>query len=127
MYLVAWAEANWPEELPSAAEAAAACEGGRMTASQRRQYATELAGLEQARLALPAVRRVLANIPTYMIFDDHDVTDDWNITREWRDRVSGSPGGRRMVASALAAYCYVRQIRCRKTGSTALKPGPKVL
>ncbi len=29
--------------------------------------------------ALPRVRRALANVPTYMIFDDHDVTDDWNI------------------------------------------------
>jgi hypothetical protein len=104
MYLVAWDEDNWPEELPSAAESAAACAGGRMTASQRRQHATELAGLEQARRALPAVRRVLANIPTYMIFDDHDVTDDWNLTREWREQVWNSPGGRRMVANALAAY-----------------------
>jgi hypothetical protein len=47
---------------------------------------------------------VLANVPTYMIFDDHDVTDDWNLTREWHDHVWGSPGGRRVVASALAAY-----------------------
>ena len=47
---------------------------------------------------------MLANVPTYMIFDDHDVTDDWNITREWRERVWRSPGGRRMVANALAAY-----------------------
>jgi hypothetical protein len=39
-----------------------------------------------------------------MVFDDHDVTDDWNATREWRDRVWRSPGGRRMVANALAAY-----------------------
>ena len=30
---------------------------------------------------LPQVRRALAHIPTYMIFDDHDVTDDWNLNR----------------------------------------------
>jgi hypothetical protein len=104
MYLVAWDEANWPDHLPSAAEALAAGARGRLAARQRRQYRTELACLEQARRALPAVRRVLANIPTYMIFDDHDVTDDWNITREWREGVWHSPGGRRMVANALAAY-----------------------
>ena len=39
-----------------------------------------------------------------MIFDDHDVTDDWNLTREWREAVATSPTGRRLVANALAAY-----------------------
>ena len=34
---------------------------------------------------LPKVRRALANVATYMVFDDHDVTDDWNIGRAWRD------------------------------------------
>jgi len=47
---------------------------------------------------------VLANVATYMIFDDHDVTDDWNLTAEWREAVSTSPTGRRFVANALAAY-----------------------
>ena len=104
MYLVAWNEANWPETLPDATESLGAVERGRPALRQRRQYGTELACLEQARQALPAVRRVFANIPTYMIFDDHDVTDDWNITREWYEQVWRSPGGRRTVANALAAY-----------------------
>ncbi len=39
-----------------------------------------------------------------MMFDDHDVTDDWNLTAEWRQRVWGSDTGRRVVANALAAY-----------------------
>src|SRR5262249_21234136 len=33
-----------------------------------------------------------------------EVTDDWNLTLEWRDRVLNSPTGRRVVANALAAY-----------------------
>ena len=53
---------------------------------------------------LGKVRKLLANIPTYMIFDDHDVTDDWNITLAWYDGVRASPLGRRIVANALAAY-----------------------
>ena len=32
---------------------------------------------------LPKVRRLLANVPTYMTFDDHEVTDDWNINGAW--------------------------------------------
>lgn len=54
--------------------------------------------------SLLKVRRLLANIPTYMIFDDHDVTDDWNITGYWYDKVRSSPLGRRIISNALAAY-----------------------
>ncbi len=53
---------------------------------------------------LPAVQRALANVPTYMIFDDHDVTDDWNIDIKFFEDVWNSPSGRRAVANALAAY-----------------------
>ncbi len=31
----------------------------------------------------PAVAQVLANTPTYMIFDDHEVADDWNLNGRW--------------------------------------------
>ena len=53
---------------------------------------------------LPKVRRALANVATYMVFDDHDVTDDWNIARAWRDQVQTTPLGRRVIANALTAY-----------------------
>jgi hypothetical protein len=54
--------------------------------------------------ALPRVRRALANVPTYMIFDDHDITDDWNLSRAWRDRVFTAPLGRRVLTNAILAY-----------------------
>ncbi|MES0110165.1 hypothetical protein [Mesorhizobium sp. M0013] len=53
---------------------------------------------------LCAVRRLLANVPTYMIFDDHDVTDDWNLSVRWREEVSHADLGRRAIANALMAY-----------------------
>jgi hypothetical protein len=51
------------------------------------------------------LRRVMANVPTYMMFDDHEVSDDWNLTRNNRDGLR-EPGtlGRRLQANALAAY-----------------------
>ncbi|MBY0123539.1 hypothetical protein [Bacillus sp. S/N-304-OC-R1] len=48
--------------------------------------------------------RLLANIPVYMIFDDHDVTDDWNISDGWRRAVRQSALGRHVVSNALASY-----------------------
>lgn len=53
---------------------------------------------------LPQIRKLLANVATYMIYDDHDVTDDWNITGDWYDGVRDSPMGRRIVSNALASY-----------------------
>ena len=49
------------------------------------------------------IRKVLANMPTYMNFDDHDITDDWNLNRSWYDRVRSSVSGTRVIANALTA------------------------
>lgn len=50
------------------------------------------------------IRRALANIPTYTICDDHEVTDDWNLSARWHANVLGSPLGRTIVRNALLAY-----------------------
>jgi hypothetical protein len=106
VYLVAWSADTWPAAFPPALQA---IPSARRLASpkimwQRRKYVSEAKSLARAHKALPAVRRVLANHPTYMIFDDHDVTDDWSLTSAWREGVHQSPTGRRFVANALAAY-----------------------
>ena len=53
---------------------------------------------------LAKVRRVLANIPTYMIFDDHDFTDDWNLNPMWYDRVYATSLGVTAARNALVTY-----------------------
>jgi hypothetical protein len=57
-----------------------------------------------ARAGVPAVARALANVATYMIFDDHDVTDDWNLSQKWMNRVYSKPMGAQIVRNALCAY-----------------------
>jgi hypothetical protein len=64
---------------------------------KREQLAAFFAGL-------PKVRRTLANVPTYMIFDDHDATDDWNLNPIWVDRVNNTSLGRTILRNALASY-----------------------
>ena len=54
--------------------------------------------------ALPKVRRMLANVPTYMIMDDHDATDDWNLNPIWVERVNKTTFGRAILRNALASY-----------------------
>jgi hypothetical protein len=53
---------------------------------------------------LNKVRRALANIASYTICDDHDISDDWCLNREWCDRVFGKPFGKRVVQNGLLAY-----------------------
>ena len=69
-----------------------------------RSYLRSLETLTAFFQTLPKVRRALANVPTYMVFDDHDVTDDWNIARAWRDQVQTTVLGRRIIMNALTAY-----------------------
>jgi len=68
------------------------------------KYKCELKEVRTFNKSLPAVRRLMANIPTYMIFDDHEVTDDWNISKKWVERVNKSHFGEQIISNALAAY-----------------------
>nr|WP_106783161.1 alkaline phosphatase D family protein [Lysinibacillus timonensis] len=73
-------------------------------AKLRRRYTAQEQALNNGEYDSYQVRRLLANIPTYMIFDDHDITDDWNISAEWKEAVQTSPIGRHIVANGLSAY-----------------------
>jgi len=68
-------------------------------------YDRDRSALEKfASTAGSAVRRVLANISVYMIFDDHEVTDDWNLTQENQDRLRSSRIGKQVQINALSTY-----------------------
>ena len=49
-------------------------------------------------------RRLMANVPTYMILDDHEVTDDWNLKSEIYESFKDIALSRRLISNALAAY-----------------------
>lgn len=55
-------------------------------------------------LTLLKVRRALANIPTYMIFDDHEITDDWYMFGEWKENALNHETTRRIIRNGLIAY-----------------------
>jgi hypothetical protein len=56
------------------------------------------------RTAVPRVARVLANAATYMIWDDHELTDDWYLSQSWRSRVVTAPFGRAVMRNGYSAY-----------------------
>jgi hypothetical protein len=52
----------------------------------------------------PSVRWLLSVIPTGMIFDDHDVHDDWNISSAWRREYQAKPWWRARISGAYMSY-----------------------
>jgi hypothetical protein len=65
---------------------------------------TEFAQIyREAWTSRPAVRWVLSCIPSLMIFDDHEIDDDWNITSDWVQSRQ-TPAGIRQRTDGLMAY-----------------------
>lgn len=52
----------------------------------------------------PQVRWLLSTVPTSMIFDDHDVHDDWNTSQCWREDIQATPWWQERIVSALSSY-----------------------
>jgi hypothetical protein len=70
----------------------------------------EVAGFEEyARLYReawgdPTLRWLLSTLPTAMIFDDHDVHDDWNTSAAWKATMRAQPWWTERITGALATY-----------------------
>jgi hypothetical protein len=70
----------------------------------RQEFLASKALLDEFRREVSRVRRLLANVPTYMICDDHDVTDDWFMTGQIRHDTLNNLFGRALIRNALAAH-----------------------
>ena len=77
-----------------------------------RVYEAQTASVASFQAQLVKVRRALANIPTYTICDDHEVTDDWYMNKDWCKRVLGQPLG----TGSCATRCW--PTRCSRRGAT---------
>jgi hypothetical protein len=123
MYLLVWAETLWPPRIldgfrdifPDEAARLGEPKGDMLlgllvpkswTRAHEKllRFVEECDRLEVFRAGLSATRRALANTATYMMFDDHEITDDWYITERWVREVTGAPLGRRLLSNGLAAY-----------------------
>jgi hypothetical protein len=136
MYLFVWSDVLWPDSLPTSAQVMEPIYDrfGRETAwqwyprSNERTISDETTVVAAFAKTLWQVRRVLANVPSYMVFDDHEVTDDWNMTRNFCADVYGHDLGKRIVQNALVAYSL-----CQHWGNApeqfagATSPGAKLI
>jgi len=96
MYLMVWSPALWEHvnfDLPAD-----------LSEEDKATYREEREIIQRFAEGLPRVRRLMAHLPIAMIFDDHDVTDDWNLNRQWEEAVYNHPFSTRMIGNSLTAY-----------------------
>jgi hypothetical protein len=103
-YLLYWSEVLWPAQVPRWADLDPANDLD--PAAQLDQPAWDDLADAVQRFAgtVGKVRRLLANVPTLMILDDHEITDDWNLNYPWASAVYASPQASRIVANGVLAY-----------------------
>ncbi|MFJ5700595.1 alkaline phosphatase D family protein [Arthrobacter sp. NPDC093139] len=52
----------------------------------------------------PANRWLLSTVPTAMIFDDHDIRDDWNASLSWKKKVEATSWWHGRIVAGLSSY-----------------------
>ena len=52
----------------------------------------------------PVIRWVLSTVPSAMIFDDHDIRDDWNTSWSWRRDIRATTWWQERIVSGLGSY-----------------------
>ena len=122
MYLFVWSSVLWPaadKDLPNAGTvllmADAFLPHVEEHSTRARKQQERLAAITDSivedhkrlltlRASLPNVRCALANIPSYMVFDDHEITDDWNMTFDIATKMYANPLARRVMQNGLVAY-----------------------
>ena len=83
----------------------------------------EYVGLYQDSWTDPEIRWLLSVVPTAMIFDDHDVRDDWNTSATWRAQMQEKPWWRDRIRSAMASYWVYQHLGNLVRGRAGRRPG----
>jgi hypothetical protein len=95
MYLLVWSPTSWTLIAPQPPA---------LTPDRRKRYVLEQTRIDAFKAGLGGVGRAMAHLPCMMIFDDHDITDDWNLSAQWEETAYGHPFSKRIIGNALLAY-----------------------
>ncbi|MGB2078805.1 MAG: alkaline phosphatase family protein [Vibrio sp.] len=95
-YLLSWSPIPWTLVNLDAPK--------HLNEAHRKDYANEKQTLENFIAGLNQVQRLMAHLPVAMMMDDHDITDDFNLHRNWEETVYNHPLSKRMVGNGMLAY-----------------------
>ncbi|WAJ69827.1 alkaline phosphatase family protein [Catenovulum adriaticum] len=96
MYLLVWSPEAWHYTSLTMPD--------NILAQEQPSYLEQQKRVEAFKSGLHQIRRMMAHLPCAMIFDDHDVTDDWNLTASWEKVAYQNDFSRRILGNALIGY-----------------------
>ncbi|GCE25276.1 alkaline phosphatase [Dictyobacter alpinus] len=106
-------EASWPHLLLLIGDQIYADQPSEKIRQTYSQLGSKASGFEDFRLFYqhawatdPGARQALACIPTYMIFDDHEITNNWNSLPTWRAEALAAGQEQLLVDGTLAYWIY---------------------
>ncbi len=67
----------------------------------------------------PHVRWLMSTIPSSMIFDDHDVRDDWNTSHLWRQEMQATDWWQERIIGGLSSYWVYQHLGNLSPGDLA--------
>ncbi|MEU8676144.1 alkaline phosphatase D family protein [Streptomyces sp. NPDC048560] len=70
----------------------------------------------------PEVRWLLSTVPSCMIFDDHDVIDDWNTSAAWLAEIRATPWWNERIVSGLMSYWVYQHLGNLSPATLAADP-----
>ena len=103
-YLLYWSPVLWPAALPQWSEVTPATDLDPASGLDQAGWDGLLAAIAPFRAGLGNARKVLATVPSLMVLDDHEVTDDWNLDHPWASSVYADARASRIVTNGLLAY-----------------------
>lgn len=98
MYMMNWSQELWPaySEWPFYSNVE--------TNISEDDYNNEIQELYNFYKALPNVRKVMANVPVYMLLDDHEITDDLFFSHEWTMNALNNAPAKKVILNGMVAY-----------------------
>jgi hypothetical protein len=121
--MLRWPRKRWPDLLLMVGDQVYADEGS----PEVRRYIRETRGVDEppgeevanfeeyTRLyheawGDPVIRWLLSTVSSAMVLDDHDMHDDWNISRAWREEMERQPWWREREVGGIVSYWIYQHI-----------------
>ena len=82
----------------------------------------EYAELYEESWSIPAIRWLLSTLPSAMIFDDHDVRDDWNTSDTWLRDIRSTSWWQDRIEAALMSYWIYQHLGNLPPGEVESSP-----
>lgn len=100
MYVMCWSDELWPRDAQGKLQVGVATVEPKLAGQNNKERKELIDFVRTVRRG----RRALANVPTMMMFDDHEISDDWNLDKSWVTNSRDNAVQHQVVRNGLLAY-----------------------